>query len=304
MKKTLLVGLLGFLCPVVASSQVLIQEGFEGTDSIPPPGWHVYNNATFQIDPATNWVVYDTSRVEPVPGLATGRAQAHSGTKAIGVSWWASIDSGSGATTQSDAWLITPMVTPQAGDSLRFWGSGGSTSYLDSLQIWVNGDSLPSTNGVHLGSIIWPIGSTYGQFSRYAFSLVDAIGVDVWIGFRYFMDCTVDGFFVWIDDVHIGGPVSVHQVDPAIPDGFSLSQNYPNPFNPGTTIEFALPRTQHASLKIFNAMGEEVATLVDEALAPGTYRSSWDGSGVASGMYFYRLQTGNFVQTRKLLLVK
>jgi len=304
MKKALLVVALLAFCQVPTSAQVLLQEGFETTDSIPPPGWYVYNNAPFPIDPSTNWVVYDTSRIDPVPGLATARAKAHSGSKAIGVSWWASIDTVSGATTQSDAWLITPMVTPLVNHQLRFWASGGSTSYLDSLQIWVNGDSLPGLTGVLLGSIIWPVGSTYGQFTEYIYDLSVAAGVDVWIGFRYFQDCAVDGFFVWLDDVYVGGPLSVNQTSTVVPDRFTLSQNYPNPFNPATTIEFALPTSQHATLKVFNAMGEEVTTLVDEALTPGTYTSHWDASGLASGMYFYRLQATDFVQTRKLLLVK
>jgi len=90
-----------------------------------------------------------------------------------------------------------------------------------------------------------------------------------------------------------------------------LHQNYPNPFNPTTTIEFSLPRTEFVTLKIFNILGEEVAVLVAERLLAGRYKYEWDASTVASGVYFYKLwvsnpsgKTGNFDQTRKMLLLK
>ncbi len=87
--------------------------------------------------------------------------------------------------------------------------------------------------------------------------------------------------------------------------GFGLHQNYPNPFNPKTTIEFALPYSGVVSLKIYNILGEEVATLVSEKLAAGNYNYDWDAGGLASGVYFYRLQTERgIVQTKKLLLLK
>jgi len=77
-----------------------------------------------------------------------------------------------------------------------------------------------------------------------------------------------------------------------------------NPFNPSTTIEFSLPRSGYVRLKVFNILGEEVATLVEEELDVGTYTRRWNAIGVASGIYFYRLQTGDFVDTKKLLLLR
>jgi hypothetical protein len=88
------------------------------------------------------------------------------------------------------------------------------------------------------------------------------------------------------------------------PKNFSLSQNYPNPFNPGTTIEFALPKSTRATLRVFDLLGREVATLVDENLAVGVHRMEWNAGGVSSGVYLYRLHAGDFVQTRKLLLLR
>jgi len=90
----------------------------------------------------------------------------------------------------------------------------------------------------------------------------------------------------------------------SLPKSFSLSQSYPNPFNPSTTIEFSLPQTGFVRLKVYNILGEAVATLVNEELNVGTYRTQWNASGVASGLYFYRLQAGDFVDTKRLLLLK
>jgi hypothetical protein len=85
---------------------------------------------------------------------------------------------------------------------------------------------------------------------------------------------------------------------------FSLSQNYPNPFNPTTTITFALPVKSFVSLKIFDVLGREVATLVSEELSTGKYSTQWNAAGLGSGVYFYRLQAGSFMETKKLLLLR
>ncbi|HER43685.1 MAG TPA: T9SS type A sorting domain-containing protein, partial [Candidatus Eisenbacteria bacterium] len=98
--------------------------------------------------------------------------------------------------------------------------------------------------------------------------------------------------------------------DPAtLPDAAFLSQNWPNPFNPATTIKFGLKNRGHVSLRIFDAAGRLVAVLVDEDRPAGRYEASWNGSDargarVASGVYFYRLAAGDFVQTRKMVLLR
>ena len=87
-------------------------------------------------------------------------------------------------------------------------------------------------------------------------------------------------------------------------DNFILFSAYPNPFNPATTIEFSLPRTSEVTLKVFNLLGEEVATLLSASLLSGSHSIKWNASNLASGVYLYRLQAGNFVEIRKMILMR
>jgi len=91
----------------------------------------------------------------------------------------------------------------------------------------------------------------------------------------------------------------------SLPTKYSLGQNYPNPFNPSTTISYQLPvAAGHVSLKVYDVLGREVATLVNEQKAPGNYEVKFDGSKLASGVYIYRIEAGKFSDTKKLLLIK
>ncbi len=99
--------------------------------------------------------------------------------------------------------------------------------------------------------------------------------------------------------------VSVPQgVESSAPSSFDLYPNYPNPFNGQTILSFSIPHSTYATLKIYNTLGQEIAALVSDNLQPGTYTKQWNATNVASGVYYYRLQAGEFVQTRKLLLLR
>ncbi len=89
-----------------------------------------------------------------------------------------------------------------------------------------------------------------------------------------------------------------------IPTVFSLQQNYPNPFNPGTKIIYSIPQTSFVTLKIYDILGNEVATLVNEEKALGNYEVEFNASKLSAGVYFYKLQAGKFVQTKKMMLLK
>jgi hypothetical protein len=97
---------------------------------------------------------------------------------------------------------------------------------------------------------------------------------------------------------------NIIEVDAGAPKQFALEQNYPNPFNPTTTISYQLPVASQVSLKVYDVLGREVMTLVNGKQEAGVYNLSLNGATLSSGIYFYRLQSGNFVQTKKMMLVK
>ena len=99
------------------------------------------------------------------------------------------------------------------------------------------------------------------------------------------------------------GTVDVRE-QTSVPQSFVLSQNYPNPFNPSTRIDYAISRTGNVSLKVYNALGQDMATLVDETLAAGRYSATFDATTLPSGVYFFRLEAGTFVESKKMILLK
>ena len=112
-------------------------------------------------------------------------------------------------------------------------------------------------------------------------------------------------FFVVIHTMIVG----INQISSEVPEKFSLSQNYPNPFNPTTTIRFAIPSNVKSEMSnvriiIYDALGREVQTLVNEKLSPGTYEVDFDGSNLPSGVYYYQLEAGSFSEAKKMVLIK
>ena len=136
--------------------------------------------------------------------------------------------------------------------------------------------------------------------SGFAAAAIDLFGI--------FVRNNLPGCEILLSDIWIGQPpasaisgIGERAVTPA---EYSLEQNYPNPFNPLTTIAYQLAERGRVRLDIFNVLGERVATLVDRDQEAGTYQLYWDAHGFASGSYYYRLQVGDFVQSRKMLLVR
>lgn len=107
--------------------------------------------------------------------------------------------------------------------------------------------------------------------------------------------------YTWIGN--LWNPTAVEQEGQVVKD-YSLSQNYPNPFNPSTQIKFSIKESGLVSLKIYDMLGREVAIIVNKELSTGSYTYSFDASGLASGIYFYRLESGSFIQTNKMMLLK
>ncbi|MFQ5633213.1 MAG: T9SS type A sorting domain-containing protein, partial [bacterium] len=129
------------------------------------------------------------------------------------------------------------------------------------------------------------------------------VDTDVVVGRKYYYK---------LEDVSYSGDKQMHgpiMVDVALPETFALLQNYPNPFNPSTNIRYQLPAQAQVKLVVYNILGQEVRRLVDEKKPPGYYTLIWDGRNrhgipVPSGVYYYKITTGDFSASKKMLLIK
>ena len=101
-----------------------------------------------------------------------------------------------------------------------------------------------------------------------------------------------------------GNVTGIEDTEFQIPTKFSLMQNYPNPFNSSSTIKYSIPKSSQVTLKIFNTLGEEIETLVNEEKPVGTYKVNWNAVNLPNGVYFYQLKAGDFIQTKKMILLK
>jgi len=100
-------------------------------------------------------------------------------------------------------------------------------------------------------------------------------------------------------------PVSdVEETSTDIPNTFNLKQNYPNPFNPSTIIKYSVPENGFVKLSVYNLVGEEVNVLVNETVNAGFYEVTFNAANLPSGTYFYRIQAGNYIETKKMVLMK
>ena len=194
-----------------------------------------------------------------------------------------------------------------SGDTLWTQGYGGSSI---SSVIQTNDDNFLCAGGGpytypfapiilfdNTGGLIWWINFFGSRALMSAIQTIDNSYIATGMGVDLLSD---DRLYL----CKIGTPTGINQTNDIIFKSFSLSQNYPNPFNPSTTIAFDLPKSTKVTLKVFNILGEEVATLVSDRPSAGSYSYEWDASSLASGVYIYRLQADGFVQTRKMILMK
>ena len=115
------------------------------------------------------------------------------------------------------------------------------------------------------------------------------------------LEIASDGLAFWGDSIFI---VGMEHKQKTLPVMYSLKQNYPNPFNPNTTIEFALPKTELVTLRVYNVLGQQVASLVSEKLNPGIYKYQWQPDNLPSGIYYCRMEAGEYEQVRKMVYLK
>ena len=208
-------------------------------------------------------------------------------------------------TTDMDAWLdrISKGVLVPTTGILNGWHMVTATADSDSLRFYVDGLMKKS---MALG--VASFGSTTYDFNIGGGGIFDPTGNyfsgsidDIRIYNRALTTVEVQTLY------HEGGWIATTSVasrHTTVANGYELSQNYPNPFNPTTTISYDLPKMTQVTLKIFDMLGREVATLINEQKQPGSYQVAFDGSRLASGVYFYRMEAGSFVQTKKLVVLK
>ncbi len=113
----------------------------------------------------------------------------------------------------------------------------------------------------------------------------------------------LSGFFS-NPDAQSTNVTSADETNPIVIKNYTLFQNYPNPFNPSTKISYALPQNSFVELKVFNLLGQEIATLVNEQKPVGNYEVNFDASNLPSGVYIYKMKAGEYVQTKKMVLLK
>ncbi|UCF65754.1 MAG: T9SS type A sorting domain-containing protein [bacterium] len=208
----------------------------------------------------------------------------------------------------TDTWDTTKADMPAG----RVYLKSGSA---DSM-IYIFGGS---TNPNHLpASTVWeynPAADTFKEVSPMPMGIMQAAASEIGGIIYHFggTDTTLSTPAKVSSKVFEWNPfVAIEKGDKNLTGVFSLHQNYPNPFNPSTTIEFDLPKSSQVTLKIFNILGEGVATLVSDRLSAGSYSYEWDASNLASGIYLYRLQAGDpsqsagqgYFETRKMILMR
>ena len=175
--------------------------------------------------------------------------------------------------------------------------AGDFDNQYASYSVWMNVLNTIKNSGAD-GMFIFAgrgaMGSQYYDWAR-----IDTSGW--WRATKDFMkSLPASGNLVQLD----GDNSDLVQEQPDLPTAFGLDQNFPNPFNPTTTIRFSLPEVSHVKLIVYNSLGQQVRTLVDDMREAGYHQARFDASGLASGVYYYRIVASSYIYTRKLLLLK
>jgi hypothetical protein len=197
-------------------------------------------------------------------------------------------------------------TVPNAGDRIRIdiiLKNSGSVATATNIEaILISLDTLVDVTGNRRGYDDIAPEEMIESDHFYSFNISDEHPGSIEIPFR--IEIMSDGFVYWTDEFSIPGVTDISDRKEKIPTDFTLYQNYPNPFNPKTVISYALPVTCHAELSIYNILGQKVATLVNNKLPAGSYEVEFNGQNFSSGVYLYRIQSGEWQDVKKMLLLK
>ena len=229
-----------------------------------------------------NWTIYNTGN-SGLPGdHINAIAIDQNGTKWFGTIYGLASFDGSNWTTYTtlNSDLPADHVTGIAidSDNNKWLATFGNTGGL----VKFDGSSWTVYN------------SSNTSLSNYLLCVKPGLNENIWTG--------SDGFGLAV--LNENGLSAVEQINDELVKEYSLDENYPNPFNPATKIRFSVPKTSDVNLLIYDILGNEIATLVNEVEQAGIYEVDFDASGLPSGIYFYRLTTPGFTQTKKMILLK
>ena len=161
-----------------------------------------------------------------------------------------------------------------------------------STKVWAVGNNGTIRYSADTGNT-WTGQNSFTTLNLYSIFMLDSIRGWI-VGDAGTISKTING----------GGPIGIKPISTEIPSAYLLLQNYPNPFNPNSKIKFQIAAPGFTKLTVFDILGRETVSLVNEQLKPGSYEVEWDASNFPSGIYFYKLQTSNFSETKKMMLLK
>ncbi|MCH6574234.1 MAG: T9SS type A sorting domain-containing protein, partial [Bacteroidetes bacterium] len=113
-----------------------------------------------------------------------------------------------------------------------------------------------------------------------------------------------NGKFFWSESFTVDIVTGIAENETNLPIEYTLKQNYPNPFNPSTRIKYSIPQSSNVVIKVFDILGNEIETLVNEQMSVGTYEITWYAGQLPSGVYFYQLKAGSYIETKKMILLR
>ena len=203
----------------------------------------------------------------------------------------------------NDDWLISPRIGLETESEVSFFAKSVTDEYgLEQFRVWIS-TTTPQPANFEMISGFDPLLAP-GEWTDFFFDISGFDSDSVYVAIQCISD---DRFVFMVDNFQVTGiegpPVSV-ETENERPAGVFLYQNYPNPFNPETAIRFYLNEPRNVKLGVFELSGRKIAELASGRYPGGYHSVSFNGSGMASGVYVYRLQTENIVITRKLLIIK
>jgi hypothetical protein len=274
--------------------------------------WYL-SSATLKIAASTANVVGDSNSIGPAVGWQIASYNANGQRCNLagpgGNNWPASeIDTAAGRYVQFDA---SPISGRSFAVKRIFFNYGGASSTNA-----MKGKAFYSTNNWSSmtllntdSAFVYP-NSTVTPYSKVVSVTVPNKGKFSLRIYPFWVSATAgtNSKYSVLDSVTISGTTavasSVEKTGIEVPKGFILQQNYPNPFNPSTNIEYRVTKSGFVTLKVFDVLGREVATLVNGELQPGSYQATFDAAHLASGVYLYQLKAGDFIQTQRMVLAK